>query len=272
VEIIRAERVFLDDPSLRNIPGREGIKMPAASNPQADGNAGMVIVQKPVFTEEFVFSGSNEPLEISLDNLEKESLPLEEAQREVQQAYERGFEDGRELTRSTLSLEIEKQQHWVRNFDSIFQELRVNFSKEIDVLADSVISLSVMIAGRILEHEVRSNPDTVIEQTRRALKALDDDTVFRIHLHPNSIDILEKVKSSLCADPSKIENAVLIPDETIDQGGCLLETSAGIIDARLKTQLEKIEYSLNSISSDPASSIDDEFFDTTSLEQYDAEA
>jgi flagellar biosynthesis/type III secretory pathway protein FliH len=65
---------------------------------------------------------------------------------------------------------------------------------------------------------------------------------------------------------------MLIPDETIDQGGCVLETSAGFIDARMKTQLEKIKYSLDTVSNESAGSIDEDMFERNDQGLQDAEA
>ena len=90
-----------------------------------------------------------------------------------------------------------------------------------------------------MEHEASSDSNIVIDQCRKAINSLSNETIFKIHLHPDNIEILKNAKSKLVIDTSRLDNVALIADEGIDKIGCVLETSAGTIDARIKTQLEK---------------------------------
>lgn len=214
-------------------------------------------VKKTIFIEEFCISEANQPLEISLKKIPDETLPLEAVKIEVQNGYDRGFDDGQQVGRSFFETEIQKQQEWIKNFDSVTIELRKRFVEEINKLEDSVIDLSLLISEHILEKEIEKDPNIVIEQVRKAINMLKDDTIFKIHIHPDNYEILNKVKSSLISDKAEEEQLQIIPNNSVDKLGCILETSAGIIDSRIKKQLEKVQRSFLNIST--ASELEEDF-------------
>ena len=208
---------------------------------------------KPVYTEEFTFRNSDVPVEISLEKIPDELIPIENVKKEVQEAYNQGFSDGQDTTTATFKTQIRQHQKWLKNLDSVINELRSAYSKEIVSLEDSVVELAVMVAEHILEHEISDNSKIVVDQTRKAIGSLDRDIIFKIHLHPENIEILESVKSKLINDSSVMKKVELIANTDVDQGGCILETSAGIVDARLKTQLERVRQVLKENTKKPPS-------------------
>jgi flagellar biosynthesis/type III secretory pathway protein FliH len=210
-----------------------------------------VKISKPVFIEEFSISNSNEPVQISLSNVIEESLMIEDVKKEVQSAYDDGFKDGQQVTKSIYEAEIQKHLEWIRNFDIITEEFKKNYFSDMKKLEDSLISLAIMVSEHILGHETTANSNLVIEQCRKAINSLSNETIFKIYLHPDNIEILTSVNSGLVIDSTRLEGVVLIADETVDKLGCILETSAGKIDARLKTQLEKIHSALLNVSINP---------------------
>jgi flagellar biosynthesis/type III secretory pathway protein FliH len=104
-----------------------------------------------------------------------------------------------------------------------------------------------MIAGHIIEREISADSDIVINQVKKAINSLDNDVIFKIRIHPDNVDILYNIKSELITDKSLLEKVVITPDHSVDPAGCILETSSGLVDARLKTQLEKVEHTLKQV-------------------------
>jgi flagellar assembly protein FliH len=203
---------------------------------------------KTVFIQEFKVTNTNQPVKISLEKIPDEKIPLEEVQKEVQEAYDRGFADGQELTIYTFKNEIASHQQWVKNIDSVVIELQNHYVREIANMEEVVVELSVMAAEHILEHEISENSQIVIEQTRKAIQSLDKDIIFKIRLHPDNIEALKEAKSSLSTDASRMKSVEISADESVDRGSCILETSAGTIDARLSTQFDKMRLSLKALA------------------------
>ena len=201
-------------------------------------------LQSTYFTEKFKISNIDKPIQIDLRSVKQRNLFVEEIHSEIQKAYDKGFDYGQVVTSGNFEEDINRLQEWIRRFDSVIQDLRIQFSLELGKLEQSISELSIMIAENILEHEISLNSKLFIEQARKAISTLDNEIVLKIHLHPDNVKILKDVKSSLFSDPTKMQGIIISENESVDRGGCIIETNSGIIDARIKTQLEKLKQSL----------------------------
>lgn len=199
------------------------------------------------FYHEINFSEQTAPVPISLDKLPEEVVPIEEVKRQVQEAYEKGFKDGQEVTRDFFTDEMMRHQEWVRRFDTITEKLRHQYSKELVKLEDMIISLGMISAEHILQSEVTYNSQIVVQQVKKAIAEVDNESIFRILVHPESYEVLNQVKSKLLSSPAESMKIQIQSDDSIDKGGCLLETSSGIIDGKLRTQLATIKQRLDSV-------------------------
>ncbi len=208
---------------------------------------------RTVFTETFVISDSNQPIEISLKNIpQEESLPVSEVLIEVQSAYDRGFIDGQDSSGAAYESEISKYKDWIRRIDKLTNSLKNKFLLQIESLEKAIIPLSIMIAEHIIDEEIEVKKHIVINQVKKAINRIGDEEIFKIILHPDDIEILSEVKSELVSEPSKIRNVEISGDLTVEKGFCVLSTSAGIIDAKLINQINKIRNTLIDTINQPA--------------------
>jgi flagellar biosynthesis/type III secretory pathway protein FliH len=206
------------------------------------------IPEPAVFTNEFCFCNPTKPVSISLEKIPPKAIPVDEVKKEVQKAYDNGFDDGQQVTTSNFEAEIEKYRDWMKRIDSVVEELKISYHSDIKKIEESLTSLATMIAENILEREISKDSEVVITQARKAIMSLDEDQIFKIRINPDDLKILEDAKSSLSSDSSLTENVSLSPDDSIQKGGCILETSAGTVDARISKQLEKLKKSLDSVA------------------------
>ncbi len=247
VEIIRSEDAFYDESDIFEPFG----DMPEREKKRRRKNLSEAELKKKsrtYFFEEKSLASSSVPIQIDLSKALAQPLSMEEVQEEIQHAYDRGFDEAQQLTRTTFEIELQKRQHWILNFDTVFKQMHIQFAQELRNLEESVIPLSVLVAGHILEREIEADGNIVIEQVKKAIKSIDNDNILKIHLHPYNIEILKSVKSTLVPDSSKLENMVIVANENIDQGSCIIETASGLIDATFKSQLEKLKQSLENAS------------------------
>ena len=193
------------------------------------------------YFEENSYPAVNGPIKINLSKVKETTISISELQNEIEDAYNKGFDDGQQITRTTFEIELEKRQLQVLNFDSVIKDLRKQLSGEFSKVQDSALSLSILIAEHILDHEASINKEIVISQVNKALEFIDNETIFKIYIHPYNLETLNNVKNEIFTEKSKIENLQLIADEKVSQGSCILETSVGTIDASFKSQLEKIK-------------------------------
>lgn len=199
-----------------------------------------LITYKPVFSQEFVFTNINKLVEIDLNKVVEPSLPIPIVKEEIQKSYDRGVQDGQIQAKATFQTEIEKYQEWIRSIESVTENFQNEYKNELKKIQSMVIDISTMVAKHLIGTEVLYNSDIVIDQVRKTIASLEDDKIFKLHLHPSDVDILTKVHSTLLPDEYDSKSIIITADTSVDRGGCLLETSAGFIDARISSQLEAL--------------------------------
>lgn len=193
------------------------------------------------FTQEFIFSSSNQPIVISLNNIPEPALPVRVVKEEIQKSYDRGMQDGQIQAKAIFQTEIDKYNQWITRFDTIAEDLKSEHHIALKKLEESVVSISLMIAQHIIGRQASEDSNLVLELVRKAIASLENDFVYKIHVHPDSVHILEAVKSTLLDDKEVSNKIVITSDTSVDLGGCVLETSAGMIDARISSQLEMLK-------------------------------
>lgn len=200
-----------------------------------------------VFIEKYSISGEGKPLEISFEKVKEDTLPLEEVMVEVQESYDRGFEDGKDATQVAVQTEIDKYSEWIRQIDNTIESIQENFSSELKKFEKSLIESVIIASEKILEREISNDSEIIINQVKKAIQQLDeDDNIIKISINPIDYEILENAKSSIVSDSSRLRKTKISKDTDIPPGSCILNTSAGEIDATINNQLSKIKKVLKS--------------------------
>lgn len=194
--------------------------------------------------EESAIPGCSGFIQIDLTKINQKNKHLKEFQEEVEHAYNRGFDDAQQLTRTTFEIELQKRELQIVNFETMYHQMRQEYSKELLKLQEFSIPLAIQIAEYIIGKAVEQDEGIVIEQLRKALQMIDKESVFTLHVHPFNLEILNSVKHDLLIEGSNLEKVQIVADDTVNQGSCKLETSVGVIDATFSAQLEKIKSTL----------------------------
>jgi flagellar assembly protein FliH len=125
-------------------------------------------------------------------------------------------------------------------FYAAVRGLEIERDRWVAAWETAAVKLSAAIAGKILRHELSRQPQLALPIIREALQLAAGQPHVRLHLHPQDLEQLHECGTQAADRLSAVGEAILVPDENIARGGCLIETRHGIIDARLETQLERI--------------------------------
>jgi len=193
-------------------------------------------IQAPVF-EEFASEMFDEFEEVEHF---PESILVQEAQQQIQTAYDRGFNDGKQVATGTMMVEIQKQQETLKNFDTNVTNLQKQFAQLMVDAEESIVELALGLAKNIVQELVHKDKSVVITQARKALQSLRGADSVVIRINPVDLDALELAQSTLLADPMQMPKIRLESDFTVEEGGCIMESQLGTIDAQIKTQFEKL--------------------------------
>ena len=156
------------------------------------------------------------------------SRAREEAVTIREAAAKEGYEQG--LAQATSDIEQLKSQ--IINFAGAQQAV-------FDRIAPEIMAISIDIAKKIIKTEVQQNPDLIIANIQQCLKELSkEETKVMIKLNPADV---ANVKQQI---PTLIENAgldvkvMIVPDTMMTQGGGIIQTTNGIIDVTIDTQVD----------------------------------
>jgi flagellum-specific ATP synthase len=160
------------------------------------------------------------------------------------ESFQSGFEQGRDQS-------LAKEQARTQALIEILRQAKKHFEDhQMDLVEQSRndrIRLSVGLAREIIMAEINKRPELTGAITRKALAMVNGQGPVTIKVHPRDIESVKsllrrKVVGSAAAEfPQAIE---VVPDHTMEKGGCLVETDFGYIDARIDRQLAVVSKEL----------------------------
>jgi len=114
------------------------------------------------------------------------------------------------------------------------------------LLADQetpLLRLAVRIAERVLDAELRSDPETLRGIVRDAIRPVAQADVVRVRVHPSDASTVEEVAARLARETGagRIE---VEADDAFGAGCCRVESPLGTVEVDLPDQLRAVERAL----------------------------
>ncbi|MCL2789983.1 MAG: FliH/SctL family protein [Desulfobulbus sp.] len=151
-----------------------------------------------------------------------------------QEAYDCGRADLAAQFKTELNQAVMAFAEGCRKFDTQYKTMFARHRAEM-------INLIALLSEKIVRHEL-TTPRTVIAATLEA--ALDqaiESEEYYVTLHPDDLAVAEAKAPELIASIRGLSHLVFKTDASMTRGGCLLESSAGIVDASIELQLESMK-------------------------------
>jgi len=192
------------------------------------------IVRQTPSDDHFVGEADGGPDDFSVPEEDsKENDPNDD---QVQEAYSNGLNNGRNEMMAVYQSAIDKA---ARALQSAVTELVRLRQGDIEKMEAETVRLALAIARKIIGFEAERGT-AIRHVVKAALEKVGDPRHLTLRLNPKDIAMVEKFKQELLLgdDPDTI--CRIEPDETIDQGGCMLETQLGDVDARIDQQIQII--------------------------------
>ena len=117
-----------------------------------------------------------------------------------------------------------------------------------DKIAPEILSISVEIAKKIIKKELTQSPEVILESVKSILKGLSkEETKIMIKVNPIQVELLKSEVPEMAAMVGLEAKIAMIPDESVMEGGCVVTTTNGVVDATIETQLAIISEALREI-------------------------
>ncbi len=114
----------------------------------------------------------------------------------------------------------------------------------LDELLPHVVRLAITIARRIVAAEIRQDSRVVERTVKAALDELACEGELQVHVHPDERTIVTRALEADGTLPGRLTDLRVIADRSIEQGGCVVHSDHGIIDANISTQFAQIQETL----------------------------
>lgn len=133
---------------------------------------------------------------------------------------------------------LEKAQEEIQEFANVLTQLLDARNKTIDLTLNEISQMAVMVAEKLIRQEVTSNPEIVLKVTAETIREMGKGhQSIVIKVNPADVDVVKENLPELYPYSDSKTNIVVIEDNAVDWGSCIVETNTGIIDASFSTQL-----------------------------------
>lgn len=170
-----------------------------------------------------------------------------EAEKILREAEEYAEKIKLEAQNQAKNLQIQAYQE---GNEKALQELVINLVESREIrekiwreTEKDLLRLAVRLAEKIVGREISQNQETIVEIVANAVQNARQQEKLTIRVNPKDLPIIEKESERISAG-SKIKFIDFAADPRVIDGGCLIESEVGTIDARLETQLRVLERAL----------------------------
>lgn len=166
---------------------------------------------------------------------------ISRAQEEAGTIKDNAAKEGYKIGIERAQKDIEQVKIAIENFMNAKQEI-------FEYIAPDILEISIDIARKIVKKEIEQDPQILLGTILDVLKTISkEETKLNIKVNPSQLDLarenITEIKSSIGLEAK----TNVISDDTIEIGSCIVQTSNGIVDATIDTQLEIIKEAFKGI-------------------------
>ena len=154
-----------------------------------------------------------------------------------EQASKEGYEKGLVEAHSS----VKTLKHAIEEF---FSYKDVVYKK----ISEDILDISLRVAEKIIKKEVASDKTILDNIVKDALKSLaKDENKIILKVNPTDVEYTKEIVPKLLSSGQFEAKIYVTGDKEVDEGSAIIETSNGIIDANIDTQLELIKEAFKQI-------------------------
>ena len=159
-----------------------------------------------------------------------------QAERILEEERGKGFEIGKTEA-------IKQMAENIRESQAIIEQAKQQRNVIIKSAVPEILKLAIKVSTQVIKTELTTNQEVVMTILRDAIEKISDNeqVVIKVSAHD-----LQHVRNNrdLVIDLVEAKNLSIVADKHVNDGGCVIETKLGYIDAKVSTKLEMIETAL----------------------------
>lgn len=151
----------------------------------------------------------------------------------VEDAFQRGLASGLK----------QAEQDYKTGIDALITiSEQLNNTREL-ILQNSIgemQDLVLTIAEKVIRHSITAQDDTIVATVEEAMRQTIKSDEFYVCVNQQDYDIINTKSADLIAQISGLDNIVIKIDNSIEPGGCKVESDFCTVDATIASQLQII--------------------------------
>ncbi len=160
----------------------------------------------------------------------------EEALKIKNDAYKEGYQKG-----------IVTAQAQLNQLNNAIKEYCNYKDKVVDAVSESVYDIAIDIAQKILKKQIDTDSSAMVNLIKDILSEINKhETRITLKVRAEDVDKIKSHFNELFPEGLFDAKISVLPDKSIQQGGVIVETSNGIVDARIETQIEILKNAFKS--------------------------
>lgn len=178
-----------------------------------------------------IIAGAEQELQKKMEEFEiLKQQTLEEVK---QQGFELGYGEGTQKAYEDVFARVTNLEAIADSSFKLKKEIILSAEKEI-------LQLSVVIAEKILKHQLEVKPELINEIIRASISELKDKDEIKIIINPALKEQMYNFSEELKATIKGMKVIKIIEDKTIHANSAIIESPESRIDARLDAQIAEI--------------------------------
>lgn len=154
-----------------------------------------------------------------------------------EQAVKEGFEKGLASANDAVSALKDEIERFFAYKEELYEQI-----------SGDILDISLKVAQKIIKKEVETDKKVLDSIVHDALKSLaKDENKIILKVNPTDVEYTKEIVPKLLSSGQFEAKIYVQGDKEVDEGSTVIETSNGIIDANISTQLELIKEAFKQI-------------------------
>lgn len=151
------------------------------------------------------------------------------AEAESESIRNKSYQAGREKAEAELISEI-----------LAVKEIRADALQNVE---EEILKLAVKLSEKIIGRELKADETARTEIVYNALRQVRQQEMLTVRVNAEDLPLLEQTREKAEAF-GRNRYVDFVADQAVKEGGCIIESASGTVDARLETQLRILENTL----------------------------
>lgn len=153
------------------------------------------------------------------------------------EAFNLGLEEGKKEAFQAFSAQIEEN---LKMFEEMLEAVKKIKSDLLTQNETHLAKLAFFVGERLANHEITTHPEMVTKVIAKSMELAQGEENITVLVSPNQLAFLETLQKENNRELEFLKTVKLVPLDTVRDGGCVIQTNYGEIDARVEERVAKL--------------------------------